>query len=130
MDFNRRLPVEAFGIAVLALAPVTLCGTLNEFIWWAEQCATLGLRPYPDVFFEVYPVWELATFPLIVAALVYALLVLLLTLMCWPTELTGAALEAWQMTKLRRAKRVVAVLLVAALVYNAYRWYPVWSQWL
>lgn len=130
MSKDRRLTDGEFTVGSLALAPAT--GFLADYFWerWVDHCARAGLRPFPDITYDLYSPWELQLSPLIVTALIYASLVFLLSLAHWPEGLSKAEVKDWQMTKLRRSRWVLIPLVILDLAYLAFRWFPVWWQWL
>ena len=116
---------EVVVYGAIAFLIVSYCGSW----FWKDLVATLalsGLRPYPDVFYQVYSERELALGPILVAMLVYSFLVTLLWTRCWPEGMAEDERLNRTLAILRRYRSAMYIFLAVDLMYIAVRW----GKWL
>lgn len=122
---NERLPIGgAFAVGSALFLTIVFCA---QWFWSliVSSRASFGLKPYPEVFYEVYAPWELWLSPILVTLIVYSLFVAGICIKCWPEGMSEEKRLDRTIRILRRYSKVMGVFAALNAAYVAIRW----GQW-
>lgn len=122
---NERLPIGgALAVGSMLFLLTVFCA---QWFWdlIVSSRASFGLKPYPEIFYEVYAPWELWLSPVLVTLIVYSLFVVCLCIKCWPEGMSEEKRLGRTARILCRYSRIMGVLAAINAIYVAIRW----GQW-
>lgn len=122
LDDKQRISIAS--AIIISLIGFVVCVYCAQWFWEliVSSRESFGLKPYPEIFYEVYSAWELWLSPVLTTLIFYSFIPVGLSLKCWPEGASEEQQRKRAQTILLRYSQVLWVISIVLFLYASHHW--------
>lgn len=125
---NDKQRMSIASVIIISLIGFMVCVYCAQWLWGliVSSRESFGLKPYPEIFYEVYSAWELWLSPVLTTLIVYSFIPVGLSLKCWPEDASEEQRLKRAQTILLRYCQVLWAISIVLFLYASHHWLVWW----